>query len=345
MNEPKRQDRFARNSQLEALLAEVNARLNPASVELTHALREEVHPKVFIIGPLRSGTTLFTQWLANSGLVACPTNMLSRFYAAPVIGARIQQLLTDPRYDYGAELADLSGEIGFSSENGKTRGALAPHEFWYFWRRFLPFDERDFATDGEIARQGNMDGLRDELNALANVFGKPFALKAMIMNQNLPSLAAKFERALFIHLRRDPVYNIQSALEARRRQYGDISQWYSFRIREYEYLRELSPLKSVAGQIAATRRSIEKGLRTIPRHHSLTVQYETFCENPGRVFEEITEKLAGLGMQARPGEYGGPERFAPTNAWRLSEYTREEAASAWDEMRAWAEAADPGSRN
>ena len=52
--------------------------------------------KVFVVGALRSGTTLFTQWLATTGLTAYPTNLLSRFYGAPLVGAKIQQLLTDP---------------------------------------------------------------------------------------------------------------------------------------------------------------------------------------------------------------------------------------------------------
>ncbi len=222
MNRESRIEAFDRNPTLETLLAEINGRLTPANNAMTGDSGDERLPKIFIHGALRSGTTLFMQWLAQTGLAAYPTNLLSRFYGAPLIGARIQQLLTDPRYNFRDEILDFNSEIGFGSENGKTKGALSPNEFWYFWRRFLPFDELDYATGDTLLRHGRLDGLRDELNGLANVFERPFALKAMIMNQNIPELAAKFDQALFVHIQREPAFNIQSAIEARKRQHGDI---------------------------------------------------------------------------------------------------------------------------
>ena len=102
-----------------------------------------------------------------------PTNLLSRFYGAPLVGAKIQQLLTDPRYDFRDEILDFSSPIDFTSRNGKTRGALAPNEYWYFWRRFLPFDVLDYMPDDALKARGDLTGLRDELNALANIFGDP----------------------------------------------------------------------------------------------------------------------------------------------------------------------------
>ena len=92
------------------------------------------------------------QWLANTGAVAYPTNILSRFFGAPVIGAQIQLLLTDPRYNFRDEIHDFNGTISFHSDIGKTRGALNPNEFWHFWRRFLPFGELDWLPDEELFR-------------------------------------------------------------------------------------------------------------------------------------------------------------------------------------------------
>lgn len=333
---------FRKHSDLESLLIEINGRLEPSNAEMTRGLAEERQPKIFVHGPLRSGTTLFTQWLSETGIAACPTNLLSRFYGAPVIGARIQQLLTDPRYNFRNEILDFNSKIDFRSENGKTRGALSPNEFWYFWRRFLPFENLDYLPDEELVRRGYLDGLRDELNALANVFERPFALKAMIMNQNIPALSARFENAVFIHIHRDPVFNVQSALEARKRQYGDIRHWYSFRIREYPNLKDLDPLESVAGQIAAINRSIEIGMRSVPAHRRLTIAYEAFCEDPRASHERITERLHALGPSTNRPDYKGPDSFQITNQWRLAEYSRQEAEAAWSAMQEWAYRAIPG---
>jgi len=324
-----RTEKFSRVSDLETLLGELNANLSEANEKYLEKTQERFS-KIFVMGPLRSGTTLFTQWLASTGLAAYPTNMLSRFFGAPLVGAKIQQLLTDPRYNFRNEILDFDSDINFSSDNGKTKGALAPNEFWYFWRRFLPFDELDYMPADELKKKANLAGFRDELNALANMFEKPFAMKAMIMNQNIPELAEQFDKPLFIWIRRDPIFNIQSALEARKRQYGDINIWYSFKIKEYPHLKDLNPLESVAGQIAAINRSVEQSFSTLPDQKKLVVQYEDFCQRPEHYYNEITHRLVeqgGMSVEQVP-EYTGEASFSNTNRWRLEEYSIEEAASA-----------------
>jgi hypothetical protein len=325
-----RTEKYARVSALEALLKDLNGNLASANENYLEDSAEQFS-KIFLMGPHRSGSTLFMQWLASSGLVAYPTNLLSRFFGAPLVGAKIQQLLTDSRYNFRDEILDFSSEINYSSDNGKTKGALAPNEFWYFWRRFLPFDELDYMPPDELRQKANLSGFRDELNALANIFEKPFAMKAMIMNQNIPEMAEQFEKALFIWIRRNPVFNVQSALEARKRQYGDINSWYSFKIKEYPHLKDLDPLESVVGQIAAINRSVEQGIADLPDNKKLVVQYEDFCLRPEHYANEITSRLAeqgGIG-EADILEYSGEARFSNTNIWRLEEYSQEEVERAY----------------
>ena len=135
-----RRKEFQRNEKLEEFLKEINFDLEIAEKELLKKEYED-YPVVLVMGALRSGTTLLTQWLANTNEFAYPTNVLSRFYQAPIIGAKIQRLLFDREYNFRNEIRDFNQEINYSSENGKTRGALAPNEFWYFWRRFFQYEE------------------------------------------------------------------------------------------------------------------------------------------------------------------------------------------------------------
>jgi len=321
-----RTKQFSRVSDLENLLNELNNNLSGANAKYMENAQEKFS-KIFVMGPLRSGTTLFTQWLANTGLAAYPTNMLSRFFGAPLVGAKIQQLLTDPRYNFRNEILDFNSDINFSSDNGKTKGALAPNEFWYFWRRFLPFDVLDYMPADELRQKANLAGFRDELNALANIFEKPFAMKAMIMNQNIPELAEQFDKPLFVWIRRDPIFNIQSALEARKRQYGDLGTWYSFKIKEYSELQNLDPLESVAGQIAAINASVEQGIADLPERKKLVIQYEDFCQRPEHYYNEIVSRLVEQGgiSSDRVPNYIGEDRFSNTNLWRLEEYSQRDA--------------------
>lgn len=304
--EDSRVEAFKRNSSLEDLLRNLNDMMGcseQAALE-NYSSSYEDYPVVFVMGAHRSGTTLFTQWLASTGVVVCPTNLLSRFYGAPVIGALIQLILTDPRYNFRNEILDFTSSISFESDNGKTQGALAPNEFWYFWRRFLPFGELDWLPDEELLRVVDREKLVAELTTLTRVFGKPFALKSMILNYNIPFLNAIFEKALFVQIKRDPVTNVASILEARKRQLGSENEWYSFKIPEYPQLKDLDPIAQSAGQLHFINKAVELGMSKVNESRKLLVKYEDFCNDPRLVFEKLAEKL---GFNDR--EYNGPGNF------------------------------------
>lgn len=304
--EDSREKAFKRNNNLESLLHNMNELLHCSEMAALNSYcdRAEDHSIVFLMGPLRSGTTLFMQWLANSGLISYPSNLLSRFYGAPVIGALIQLLLTDPRFNFRNEILDFNSTIPFESENGKTKGALSPNEFWYFWRRFLPFGELDWLPDEELGRVVDCDKLIAEFSTLTKVFGKPFALKSMILNYNIPFLDAIFEKALFVYMKRDPLANVASILEARKRQLGSERAWYSFKIPEYPYLKDLEPIQQCAGQLHYINKAVTKGMCSVTESRKLVVQYEDFCGCPREIFDQLMQKL-GL----RAIEYCGPENF------------------------------------
>ena len=307
----KRVAEFRRNQQLEGLLETVNELLDASEERaLERFVRDQpVHPVVFVMGPLRSGTTLFMQWLASTTKVAYPTNMLSRFFGAPVVGALIQLLLTDPRYNFRNEITNFDSSISFESDNGKTRGALAPNEFWYFWRRFLPFKDLDWLPDEELHRVVDRNTLVAELTGLTRVFQKPFVLKSMILNYNIAFLDAIFDKALFVQLWRDPVTNVASALEARRRQSGSETEWYSFKIPEYPKLRDLDPVMQCAGQIHYINKAVRRGLASVMPARKLVVKYETFCRNPQAVFNQLAEKL---GIVESKKSFVEANQFIPT---------------------------------
>lgn len=312
MSIEKRTKSFKRNTSLESLLSEINSDLWSVEQNLIQNVNLDL-PIVFIVGPHRSGSTLLLQWLANSGIFSYPTNLLSRFYKAPMMGAKLQLLLADERYNYRDELKDFQSELSFQSDNGKTKGALAPNEFWYFWRRFLPFEELDYLPTEALLQKADTKTMVAEFAGMMNVFEKPMALKAMILNYNIDFLDQLFDKAIFIHTKRDPLTNIESALKARERQLGSIDKWYSFKIPEYEKLSKLNPYEQVAGQIFHINQAVESGLSKVAEHKKMTVNYEDFCENPEYFFNELKGKLAKNGYDV-DAEYSLPEKFELTRS-------------------------------
>ncbi|RCX33456.1 sulfotransferase family protein [Thioalbus denitrificans] len=298
---------FARNMQLETLLKDINSLLWESEKTLLRNHKPAKWPVVLIMGSARSGTTLLLQWLANTGVIAYPTNLLSRFYHAPIIGAKIQLLLTDDRYNFRDELNDLGQKCNYVSENGKTKGVLAPNEFWYFWRRFLTEPCRDVWTNEEMREGMDAKTMAAELYGIIDVFNKPFVTKGMLFNYNIELLDSILDKVLFIHMHRDPVENVASLIDARRRQLGSSDAWYSFKIPEYARLSEMNTIQQVAGQVHYINQAVRRGLNSVDNNRKLVVQYKELCDRPADVFERVMKKIGMASIQ-----YKGPGRFENT---------------------------------
>jgi hypothetical protein len=229
----------------------------------------------------------------------------------------IQEMLTAPAYNFNDEFRDITQNLDFQSNLGKTRGILAPNEFWYFWRRFLPDEEPSGLTPAAL-QQIRWEAFTAELAAVEAVFDKPFALKGLILQFHLPFLDRLLDKALILHVRRHPYYNAQSLLEARERYFGHREAWYSFKPPQYEWLMARDPLAQVAGQVFFTDRAVTSGLESVAPERQLVIEYEEFCHSPAEIYRRLCEKLGEQGYMMEY-EYEGPRAFRPTNQVRLSE--------------------------
>ncbi len=322
----KRLKQHRKNSKLEALLKEVNELLSPVENQAILNFQKNKFPIILIMGAARSGTTLLLQMLADSGCFAYPTNILSRFYKAPYIGAKIQLMLTE--YDFNNEIFNDNNKVEFYSILGKTKGPLAPHEFWYFWRRFFKFEE--------IQVLDNLDSINGkefvaELAAIENQLGKPLAMKGMIVNWHIPYINKILDKVLFVHIKRKPFYHIQSLLEARKKYYGSIESWYSFKPPEYRFLKDLNPYEQVSGQIYYTDKAIQEGISKISSSKSITITYENLCKSPKALFKKIEEKMK-LQNYDLNFNYKLPKSFILSNEIRLNMEEREKVVNAFEKI-------------
>ena len=298
------QANFARNPLLEDMLKRLNGWLSAVGADIPAADSDTAMPMVFIVGAPRSGTTLLTQWLADSGVFAYPSNFISRFYHAPYVGALVQRMMTDPALAFRNEMEGIQPRSSnFHSELGKTDGFTAPNEFHYFWRRFFHYGEIQLLSEAELA-DVDVGALRAEIAALIGVMGRPLAMKGLMFNWNLPFIASVFPQAIFLHIRRNPVWNAQSLLLAREKYFQDRHCWYSFKPPEYCHLRFMEPLEQVCGQVAWTEAAIED----LPDRRVVTTQYEDFCSAPKKVWEILTSRVMQMGVSIETA-YAGPPRF------------------------------------
>lgn len=308
---------YQKSASLEAELAYFESLLGPVERQILPEAKNSGEPIVFIMGCARSGSTLVFQYLAESGIFSFPTNFISRFYYAPYIGARLQRMLIE--CDFRNEVfSQPDKRETYQSSLGKTTGPLAPHEFWYFWRRFFTFVDEQKLSQNEL-KEIDGDLFHRELMALQSVQRKPLLLKGMILNWNIPYLAKLIGNSFFIHVHRSPLANAQSLIRARQSFFGKCSEWYSFKPPGYQNLLNHSPETQTYWQVLATNQAIRSGLEGLPDDRVISMSYEEFCQQPGRLLDRLSAKT-GLTPPSNVVLPGGFECSVPNlcKTWELA---------------------------
>ena len=285
-NIAKRKAHYRPNHDLDELISRLRAMLEPLQKEQNKEFSEPQYPALLVIGAPRSGTTLLSQILASSANFCYPTNFLSRFAYAPMIGAMIQQMLFDPKFRFRNELHDLQQAVSFSSDLGKTDNAMDISEFYHFWRRFFPNHESHYLLEDQL-KEIKLSKMLQEIASIESICKKPFFSKGKMFQYNIKYFAEKISKLIFVYIKRDPVYVMQSILLSRRKMYGNDRIWWAVKPREYAWLKDMDVYHQIAGQVLYSTRSIENELTSLPDTRKLCLTYEELCRDPRQVFRQL----------------------------------------------------------
>jgi hypothetical protein len=315
-NDEKKSTKFRKNQQLDNLIKELKVLLEPVQIKKQDDFSINKYPLGFIIGAPRSGSTLLLQWGASLGVFSYPTNVLNRFAYAPYIGALIQKLLFDPKYDFSEEFSDINSSVEFASNLGKTQGALDTSEFQHFFRSYMNNFDPQYLTKEEINKV-DFDGIKKGLASIEAAFEKPFIVKLVMLEFNLANVFSNIRNSIYLYIKREPLYNMQSLLIAREKYFNDRKIWWSVKPMEYEKLKEMDIYHQIAGQVYYSNKAIENALDSIPQKNKVIIQYEDFCKEPASFYYEIREKYKALGY-ILPEKYEGVSSFNNTNELKIS---------------------------
>jgi hypothetical protein len=309
---------------------DLNTILSNAELEaVSHFNQQPTYPICLIVGTPRSGTTLLLQWLAATNTFTYPSNLISRFFMAPYIGAKIQKMLTDPKTASKNEMI-IPGQNEkdfFESDLGKTYGLFSPNEFKQFWERFFPFGDIQKLTQEKL-QNVDMQILGSELAAFESVLKKPIVMKAMSLNWHIPFLARHIENVIFLYIKREPFYNAQSVLLQRRRLDNIKSNWYSYKPPEYKKLKNLNIYKQISSQIHFTNEAIENGLAKVSKSQKITIKYEDFCLDPINCWNRLNNRFNKLGFTLHTN-YNGLDSFKDQNKIKVTKKETDRIAAAY----------------
>ncbi|MDY0222515.1 MAG: sulfotransferase [Desulfobacterium sp.] len=320
---------FKPNPKLVDLINHLKSMLEPVQIGINDHFLNPKLPVMLILGSPRSGTTVLTQICAASNSFAYPTNFLSRFAYAPIVGAMIQQMLFDPTFDFRNEFFDIQPLVDFNSDIGKTDGTLGISEFFHFWRRFLPNHDPGYLSNDELLKV-DINRMRSELASIEAIFKKPFMSKGMMLQYNIKFFAQQVPELFFMHIKRDPLFVMQSSLQSRRKYYSRDDIWWSVKPKEYEWLSSMDVYHQVAGQVLFTEKAIDDQLSTVEEKRKLICNYESICADPNQFYLMLKSKFNDLGHPL--SEYYIKENFPCGNVIRIEQNELNLLERAYDEL-------------
>ncbi len=258
--------RHAKDAEIEGALQLINERL----AGLFPGGGPPARPVLLLVGHQRSGSTLLGQYLTAALEVGYPSNLIARFWRAPIAGLVLQQ----------AVASAIDAQPGFSSELGTTTGLLGPHEFSYFWNHWFPDQRRCLDAAAFVATIGGLEA----------AFARPLLFKNNFNALRIDVLATLLPTARFVRIRRDLVDVACSTLDARRLRFGTDRAWFGVQAPGWEDLAALSPIRQIAAQIRRTEAAMDAGWAQLPADSGMLVDYEEVCRAPASVARAITRR-------------------------------------------------------
>jgi len=245
------------------------------------------HAPIFVVGPPRSGSTLFFQLLVE----AFDAGWLANAHMRQPGGAAAIERREHPRA--------TKGDSQYTSRYGDTDQPWEPHEGTNYWYRFFPRTPHEM-TDADATFRRTRE-LGAAIRELADACGSPVFFKNSLNTLRLPVIAAALPEARFIHISRDREANARSILTGRIKNVG-IDQWWSATPAGAEQLAGATPAEQVVWQSDRINEVAERELGRLADDRSLHVTYTEVCTDPAGAIDRVEAWLlaSGVPIKRRP---------------------------------------------
>ena len=241
-------------------------------------IREDIadikYAPIFIICPPRAGSTLLYQLITTHFTVCYFSNFMMLFRSTPVVMAKIL-----------SRVNGCNPSESFSSTYGETMGWRSPNQGREIWYRWFPSDN-SYVGSGIISKYA-LGEIRNTIALIQSAFDAPFVNKWPVNSGRLLPIAEAFPEALFIRVKRDPVFVAQSILRAKRTLLKNDKEWVSAKPRNHNIIKHKEPLEQACEQVFYIEKDIDRDSKFIGEEKFMSVHYEEICKSPHRVMGEI----------------------------------------------------------
>jgi len=220
--------------------------------------KEYPYPPIFIVGFIRSGTTIVYQYLnAQYKFAFFPNVARYHNYKHPFLSTWLHR-------------CHLSFTPNFESEYGHIKGKCAPCDGWEIFHRWFSYYMKPGTTH-------DLNDLKKIITAFEHLYQAPFLNKNNSNTLRLIELNLAFPDAIFIHVQRDIYSTVASVLKGR--QQHNIPKNKFWGVAPDIDLKFDTELDLVVFQYLFCRKFVDKACTNI-KTNFIKVDYEEFCKNP-----------------------------------------------------------------
>lgn len=240
------------------------------------------YPIVYFFGLPRCGKTIFSQLLSYALDIWYPNNFIARFWDAPTVGSQLYNII----------YKNFESNSSFASDYGKTKSITDPHDFAYFWHKWLRMDE--FPYDPQTNKNKiDWNGLFKQLKRIMSFSKKALLFKAVNPSYHLSTLIDKYPKSLVVFLERDLIDTAVSLRKGRLDNYQNLNNWYGQHPlpNDYYKIKDLPYNEQIGGQFKYLLEMYENHFSQINSENIIKISYNEFCEKPNEIIETIFKRV------------------------------------------------------
>lgn len=226
--------------------------------------RKSTEP-VFIVGVPRSGSTYTYQLITSTFSVKYIDNVIDVFHN----NIRFAFKLSDKIFK-GKQHKVFKSDFG----NTMSYSWRGPSECGDYWYRFFPRTE--YYISEQNIEKVDLKRFKEELNWLCQTYEAPTVFKNLLVSGRIYALQKICPEATFLYIKRDPFYNAQSIINARRKIGVADKDWWSAKPYNYDELKSLPLMEKVAKQVFYLQEQIEKDLKNYYPDQYKIIYYEDY---------------------------------------------------------------------
>ena len=221
---------------------------------------EILFPSIFIIGPPRSGTTIFYQILLKEFNFFYFSNLSNFFNGSPLLTSLLlKQRIKNRNYE-------------LKSNHGYINGLFSPSEIGILNKKWF--------------ENGSSQNVRQLFAVINKIYPSPILIKNTFNTLRVENILNIFSSALFLYIKRDQFFNAQSIILSN--EYSNAIDRLNNKISANNVTDDL--YKKAIEIIQSFEQTKEK-LRINKQDNFIEIEYEHFCQDPNYYLELIDKWL------------------------------------------------------